>query len=201
MKKTLLTALAVVCALSVAAPAMDWTGMTGVGGYVSWDDFGSDTALPLSVQYQGASALYGVSKRLRVGGDLGFTVANHGSPSETNAGFNIVPTADYDLISKNSGVIYLASHLLDYSYANGSAARGSTDLWTLGFVTEGLGFEAVIDRSFGVSLEGDIIRIGISGGTGSPTSADVSAILFPSARLAVRYYFGGKSRPAATQGE
>ena len=201
MKKTLLTALAVVCALSVAAPAMDWTGMTGVGGYVSWDDFGSDTALPLSVQYQGASALYGVSKRLRVGGDLGFTVANHGSPSETNAGFNIVPTADYDLISKNSGVVYLAGHLLDYAYSNGSVTRGSADAWSLGFATVGLGIEAVVDRSFGVSLEGDFFRVGISGGTGSPTSADVSAMLFPSTRLAVRYYFGGKRRPAAPQGE
>ena len=200
MKKILLTAFAVICALPAAAPALDWTGMYGLGPFISWDDLatsGAHDALPTNDQVQGASFLYGVTRRLRVGGDLGIAVENHGSPSQTNVGGSIVPTADYDLISKNSGVIYLASHLLDYSYANGSAARGSTDLWTLGFVTEGLGFEAVIDRSFGVSLEGDIIRIGISGGTGSPTSADVSAILSPSARLAIRYYFGGKNSPAA----
>ncbi len=201
MKKTLLTTLAAICALPAAAPAMDWTGMYGVGPFVSWNDFGSETALPLTVQDQGASVLYGVSKRLRVGGDLGFSVANHGSPSETNVGFNIVPTVDYDLISKNSGVVYLAGHALDYLYSNGSVKGGSADAWSLGFATVGLGIETVVDRTFGVSLEGDVFRVGISGGSGSPTSADVSALLFPSAQLAVRYYFGGKNRSAAKRGE
>ena len=183
--------LLAVALLAPLAGAVDWTGVTDVGGFLGFNQYG--TGVPFAAtQTQGVSFLYGLRPGLRVGGDLGLLMVNSGTtPSTTDFGFSISPTADLDLISKPSGSLYMSGHLLSYSY-QGASANGSTNAWALGIATLGLGLEAKISSDFGVSFEGDVLRFGLTGGTGASSISDFGVLLFPAVRIGAKMYFGGK---------
>jgi len=178
--------------LSPLASAVDWTGVKEVGGFLGFTHYGTIVDPAIATQSQGISFFYGVSPRLRIGGDLGFMVANSGKdPGTTDIGMIIAPALNYDVISKPSGSLYLSGRPLNFVFQNVSA--GSSNAWALGIANVGAGIEAKISKDFGMFFEGDVLDFGIKGGSGASTSTNFGFLFFPAVRFGARMYFGGKA--------
>ncbi len=169
-----------------AEDGANWNKKLGAGGYVGFAHYSvGDTETDLRTQ--GLSFTYGLSSKLRVGGNFGVFVTNRGGDTGgTATGFSIAPTLMYDLVQKPGGSLYLVTHSLSYDLVKNSGK--SSDVWDLDILNAGVGIEALVSKDVGISLEGDAFRFGMTKAA-DHTETTVGALAFPAIRMIARMYF------------
>ena len=156
----------------LAAQAVDWSSMTGLGAFIGASRYPYDSSQAL--MDLGLSVDHGVSSRLRLSASLRMS-GNHG--------YTVAPGFYYDIISKNWGSFYFVGHILDYT----SLTSGSGSTWDLSFLTGGLGLELINVKKESIAAEIGIFHFGMAH-TSSETSFGKGSYLFPSFRLIARTY-------------
>lgn len=181
-----LAVLALTLAVVPAAHAVDWSKKFGAGAFVGWSHYSvNDTAVDLRTQ--GLSFSYGLKPKLRLGANLGLSVAHRGGDTGgTVTGVSVAPSVSYDLVQKQGGVLYVVGRTLAYDLVKNSG--NNPDEWNLDFVNAGLGIEALVSNDVGIAFEGDVMRFGVTRAA-RETETSVGFLAFPSVRLLARLYF------------
>jgi hypothetical protein len=200
------------------ALAVDWSKKLGAGVFTEMAVGAvvySEEAIPFPSLSHGISVNYGITEKIRIGGDLGAVslTASRGSGdkkwSVSLFSWSVGAHGAIDLLSKEGGSLY-GILKLGYGGASGKTewpiGEGKTETRDLpsasGFsIGAGIGVEALVAQSVGLAVEGLLFSLQSGsieskvekpeGGT-TTEKTDISStgfIIFPSVRLVARYYF------------